>query len=147
MLSPTGIHFCEVVQLMFGEVYIIYKGHWRRHMNLPLVWMTAPSRRIYDNWSHGFNRSSKTKVFLGGSLAGRMAWPWMVQLETDLFSHMCGATLICSNWVITAAHCFLNFHGNGLEWVSFVMVCTDYSTPLTKELYVISASHFFWNYL
>ncbi|XP_072887838.1 proproteinase E-like [Hemitrygon akajei] len=38
------------------------------------------------------------------------SWPWQASLQvgysgTNWFSHTCGATLISSNWVMTAGHC------------------------------------------
>ncbi|XP_039268389.2 enteropeptidase-like [Styela clava] len=57
---------------------------------------------------------SKLKI-VGGRTASKYAWPWMVQIESESIFHICGATLVCSNWVITAAHCFLNIDSTALD--------------------------------
>ena len=52
-------------------------------------------------------RSPSSRV-VGGSNARQGSWPWQVellQLKDTTFSHKCGGTLICNQWVVTAAHC------------------------------------------
>ncbi|XP_034624760.1 transmembrane protease serine 9-like [Trachemys scripta elegans] len=42
---------------------------------------------------------------VAGEDAPRGAWPWQVSLQYEN-RHICGATLINSEWVLSAAHCF-----------------------------------------
>ena len=43
---------------------------------------------------------------IGGESSDEGEWPWAVQL-LRYRNLVCGATLIASNWVVSAAHCFL----------------------------------------
>ncbi|KAL7860683.1 hypothetical protein AOLI_G00170320 [Acnodon oligacanthus] len=45
-----------------------------------------------------------TKI-VGGQDASPGSWPWQVSLQTN-GGYFCGGSLINSNWVLTAAHCF-----------------------------------------
>ncbi|XP_069041976.1 transmembrane protease serine 9 [Lepisosteus oculatus] len=44
---------------------------------------------------------------VGGAAARRGEWPWMSSVQFQR-SHRCGATLVHSKWLLTAAHCFNN---------------------------------------
>ncbi|KAM5245994.1 transmembrane protease serine 13 [Ctenodactylus gundi] len=46
-----------------------------------------------------------TGRIVGGALSPESRWPWQVSLYFGT-THICGGTLIDSQWVVTAAHCF-----------------------------------------
>ncbi|XP_055050402.2 chymotrypsin-like protease CTRL-1 isoform X1 [Misgurnus anguillicaudatus] len=51
-----------------------------------------------------------TKI-VGGQDATAGSWPWQVSIhELSTNSHVCGASLINSDWILSAAHCFPGSH-------------------------------------
>uniref|UniRef100_A0A3P9AYB0 Peptidase S1 domain-containing protein n=1 Tax=Maylandia zebra TaxID=106582 RepID=A0A3P9AYB0_9CICH len=56
--------------------------------------------------------SLNTRI-VGGQVAPVGSWPWQVSLQR-FGSHFCGGSLINSQWVLTAAHCFRSSTPTGL---------------------------------
>lgn len=53
-------------------------------------------------------QNQRVKKIVGGLSASEKSWPWMVGLkkyEENNKEYLCGATLICPKFVISAAHC------------------------------------------
>uniref|UniRef100_A0A8B9I9N8 Peptidase S1 domain-containing protein n=1 Tax=Anser brachyrhynchus TaxID=132585 RepID=A0A8B9I9N8_9AVES len=86
--------------------------------------------------------STKTEESLGNkfsvnSFAQHNAvsgWPWQVSLRLKGFHRdtrlLCGATLISSCWVVTAAHCFKRF---GVDVRRYLLRVGDYHTGVKDE--------------
>uniref|UniRef100_A0A452GLS6 Peptidase S1 domain-containing protein n=1 Tax=Gopherus agassizii TaxID=38772 RepID=A0A452GLS6_9SAUR len=71
--------------------------------------------------------AAKGKI-VGGSVAPRGAWPWLVSVRLG-GELMCGGVLVRDTWVLTAAHCFAG-NRNELAWT---VVVGDYDLAKWDE--------------
>jgi len=58
-----------------------------------------------------YGTDSVSKRIVGGQTSESGEWPWLVTMQlarndSTYYEHLCGGSLISSQWVLTAAHCF-----------------------------------------
>uniref|UniRef100_A0A8C6WR19 Zgc:154142 n=1 Tax=Neogobius melanostomus TaxID=47308 RepID=A0A8C6WR19_9GOBI len=64
---------------------------------------------------------SITTRIVNGEPAEPNSWPWQVSMQVwpdsrPTYAHICGGTLIHTTWVLTAAHCFINYADELHRW-------------------------------
>ena len=62
-----------------------------------------------DSFAHKVE-GSRPKRIIGGNVASRNSWPWMVSFvrKDDNSKQYCSGSLIHPSWILTAAHCYLS---------------------------------------
>ncbi|XP_042648213.1 acrosin-like [Tyto alba] len=108
---------------------------------LPLLVLLAvcwPARGTWDNCGGTCGLRPMASYYgmsrvVGGTSSHPGAWPWIVSIQNPWLAgvgHICGGSLISPQWVLTAAHCFVEAR-DIRTWR--VVVGTTYLTQLGPE--------------
>uniref|UniRef100_A0A8C3SKN8 Serine protease 56 n=1 Tax=Chelydra serpentina TaxID=8475 RepID=A0A8C3SKN8_CHESE len=90
------------------------EGHWQScggASSLPhLISSLSSSPGTCGRGVAAPNATAAQGKIVGGSVAPRGAWPWLVSVRLG-GELMCGGVLVGDSWVLTAAHCFAGWPG------------------------------------
>lgn len=71
---------------------------------------------------------------VGGHDAQKGAWPWIVSLHWQ-GGHVCGASLIDNEWLVTAAHCVYGKNVHLSNWVAVLGLHAQFGTDESEKQY------------
>ncbi|VEN64658.1 unnamed protein product, partial [Callosobruchus maculatus] len=74
---------------------------------------TPRSPAVYSKYVCGVKGTSRSARVVGGEDGEQGEWCWQVALINSLNQYLCGAALIGTQWVLTAAHCVTNIVRSG----------------------------------
>jgi kallikrein len=74
---------------------------------------TTAKPPIYSKYVCGVKGTSRGGRVVGGEDGEQAEWCWQVALINSLNQYLCGAALIGTQWVLTAAHCVTNIVRSG----------------------------------
>uniref|UniRef100_A0A8C3CHM3 Transmembrane serine protease 15 n=1 Tax=Cairina moschata TaxID=8855 RepID=A0A8C3CHM3_CAIMO len=90
-------------QIYFSNINYSNKMYICKPLFVVIVILACGQRLVTQN--------NRTRI-VGGSDARREAWPWVVSLHFNSV-HLCGASLVSEEWLVTAAHCVYGV----MEWL------------------------------
>ncbi|XP_016279617.1 serine protease 27-like isoform X2 [Monodelphis domestica] len=82
---------------------------------LSLLWRVQEHSIQAYEWATVCGQPQTHERILGGQDTTQSQWPWQASLKYKTH-HWCGASLIHSSWVLTAAHCFQDLADDPSVW-------------------------------
>ncbi|XP_043935302.1 transmembrane protease serine 13-like [Protopterus annectens] len=97
---------------------------------------TCPSSKGISLQCTDCGKSSKViSRIIGGNVSEAGRWPWQVSLHWD-GQHVCGGSIISTEWIITAAHCFQLYNMVTVtKWAAYAG--SIYRSGSTTERYLV----------
>ncbi|XP_038152251.1 plasminogen activator, urokinase a isoform X1 [Cyprinodon tularosa] len=84
---------------------------------------TTPTRPVDTEWTCGERSAQRMNKIVGGSFIPIESHPWIAAIYQRKF--LCGGSLISPNWVLTAAHCFVDGNKTRLQDLSVYLGKTE----------------------
>lgn len=132
-LASSTHQYKKFGNVHFSKDYIYhYQGRfikWNGCQTNNGIFITCDDIRCGFNPKHLLPKKPRGRI-VGGELSEPGAWPWHGAIYKN-GSYACGATLITNNWLISAAHCFINYKYNYYE-VQLGMLRRKSFTPHQK---------------
>lgn len=90
------------------------------------------------------NKTAVTTRIVGGEQSDSEQWPSMVSIKTkNSHFHFCGASLIASQWVLTAAHCLFESNGDTTLASDIILTIGEYDLNSSPETLSVDAEEIF----
>lgn len=120
------------------DIHTYIRNKQGKELALPLnnTYVNSKTKLLFVSGTSSSSRAARNRVarVMGGEDGERGEWCWQVALINSLNQYLCGAALIGTQWVLTAAHCVT-------KWVTHTLAYLDaksFCNRLQKEV----GSHF-----